>query len=150
MLTARAYGSRIALVGAIDDAADCVGVLDHATSVGGGARLALDLGGVRFINSIGVREWIRMLAAAQKKSIALTLHRVPVVMVHQFNLVPATRGGTISTFMTPYICEECDHEMEIELTPAEAKALPDKLCPDCKKQNMVLRDPPEIYLQFLS
>ncbi|MFT3694541.1 MAG: hypothetical protein QM831_15440 [Kofleriaceae bacterium] len=146
MLTARAYGSRIALVGAIDDAADCVEILDHATPRG----LALDLGGVRFINSIGVREWIRMLAAAQKKNIQLTLHRVPVVMVHQFNLVPATRGGTIATFMTPYVCEECDHEMEIELTPAEAKALPDKLCPDCKKQNMVLRDPPAIYLQFLA
>lgn len=145
MLTARAYGSRIALDGAIDDAADCVAVLEHATPRG----LALDLGGVRFINSIGVREWIRMLAAAQKKHIALTLHRVPVVMVHQLNLVPATRGGTIVTFMAPYVCEECDHEVELELTPAEARALPAKLCPDCKKQHMVLRDPAAIYLQFL-
>ncbi len=145
MLTFRAYGSRIALDGAIDDAADCAAVLDHA----GPRGLALDHGGVRFINSIGVRDWIHMLAAAQKRGIALTLHRVPVVMVHQLNLVPATRGGTIATFMAPYVCEECDHELDIELTPLEAKARPERLCPDCKRQNMVLRDPPEIFLQFL-
>src|SRR5450432_2484584 len=88
VLTYRSYGSRILLEGTIDDAADVLSVLDHAKE----NQLALDLGGVRFISSIGVREWIRLLAAAAKQDISLAFHRVAVVMVHQLNLVPATRG----------------------------------------------------------
>jgi hypothetical protein len=144
VLTYRSYGSRILLEGSIDDAADVLSVLDHAKK----NQLALDLGGVRFINSIGVREWIRLLAAAAKQDISLAFHRVAVVMVHQLNLVPATRGGTIISFMAPYICEECDAEFDFELTPAEAKAGPEKTCRECKNK-MVLRDPPEIYFAFL-
>lgn len=161
MLTYRPYGSRILLEGSIDDAADVLSVLDHAKK----NSLVLDLGGVRFINSIGVREWIRMLAAAAKQDISLTLHRVAVVMVHQLNLVPATRGGTIMSFMAPYICEECDLEVELEVTPAEVKAartssatiaperpsapeLQNRNCRECKNA-LELRDPPEIYFAFL-
>ena len=119
-------------------------VLDHAKN----RQLALDLGGVRFINSIGVREWIRLLAAAAKQGIALSLHRIPVVMVHQMNLVPATRVGSVVSFRAPYICEECDAEKEVELTPAESKSSPQQTCVECKNQ-MVLRDPPAIYYAFL-
>jgi len=144
VLTYRPYGSRIALEGAIDDQANLVDLVERASK----QRLVLDLGGVRFINSIGVREWIRLLTAAAKQNISLALHRVAVVMVHQLNLVPATRGGTIISFMAPYICEECDAEVDFELTPAEAKAGPQKTCRECKNP-MVLRDPAEIYFAFL-
>ncbi|MEO8845561.1 MAG: hypothetical protein ABI591_16815 [Kofleriaceae bacterium] len=147
MLTTRTYGSRIALEGSIDDTANVLAVLDHAKN----HQLALDLGGVRFINSIGVREWIRMLAAAAKQKTAIALHRVAVVVVHQMNLVPAARGGQVNSFMAPYICEECDAEREFELTPAEAKAgpkEPPQQCVECKS-GMVLRDPCAIYFAFL-
>ena len=147
MLTTRPYGSRIALEGSIDDAANVLVVLDHAKN----RQLALDLGGVRFINSIGVREWIRLLAAAAKQKISLSLHRVAVVIVHQMNLVPAARGAQIISFMAPYICEECDAEREVELTPAEAKAgpkEPPQRCLECKNP-MVLRDPAAIYFAFV-
>lgn len=146
MLTQRPFGSRIALEGAIDDRANLLPVLEQANRQ---RQLALDLGGVRFINSIGVREWIKLLAAAAKQNIALALHRVPVVMVHQLNLVPATRGGTIHSFMVPYLCGDCDFEADFELTPAEAMATPPKPCPDCKRE-MSFRDPPAIYLGFLA
>lgn len=146
MLTQRPFGSRIALEGAIDDQANLLPVLDQANRQ---RQLALDLGGIKFINSIGVRAWIKFLAAATKQSISLALHRVPVVMVHQLNLVPATRGGTIHSFMVPYLCGDCDFEIDFELTPAEARATPEKPCPDCKK-SMGFRDPPAIYLGFLT
>jgi hypothetical protein len=146
VLTQRPFGSRIALEGAIDDQAKLLPVLEHANRQ---RQLALDLGGIRFINSIGVREWIKLLAAAAKQNIALALHRVPVVMVHQLNLVPATRGGTIHSFMVPYVCGDCDFETDFELTATEAKTTPVKACPDCKK-DMSFRDPPEIYLGFLA
>jgi len=147
MLTTRTYGSRIALEGSIDDAANVLAVLDHAKN----HQLALDLGGVRFINSIGVREWIHLLAAAAKQKTSISLHRVAVVLVHQLNLVPATRGAQIISFMAPYICEECDAERDFELTPAEATAgakEPARQCIECKSE-MVLRDPAAIYFAFL-
>jgi len=137
VLTQRPFGSRIALEGAIDDQAKLLPVLEHANRQ---RQLALDLGGIRFINSIGVREWIKLLAAAAKQNIALALHRVPVVMVHQL---------TIHSFMVPYVCGDCDFETDFELTATEAKTTPVKACPDCKK-DMSFRDPPEIYLGFLA
>jgi anti-anti-sigma regulatory factor len=143
MLTTRTYGSRIALEGSIDDAANVLAVLDHAKN----HQLALDLGGVRFINSIGVREWIRLLAAAAKQKTSLALHRVAVVVVHQMNLVPAARTAQIVSFLAPYICEECDAEREFELTPAGPKE-PPRQCVECKSA-MVLRDPASIYFAFL-
>lgn len=146
MLTQRPFGSRIALEGAIDDRANLLPVLEQANRQ---RQLALDLGGIKFINSIGVREWIKFLAAATKQNISLALHRVPVVIVHQLNLVPATRGGTIHSFMVPYLCGDCDFETDFELTPSEAKTTPEKPCPDCKK-SMTFRDPPAIYLGFLT
>jgi len=145
VLTHRPYGSRIALEGAIDDQAKLTDLVERANKQ---RQLVLDLGGVRFINSIGVREWIRFLAAVQKASVALTLHRVPACIVHQLNLVPATRGAAIQSFMVPYLCGECDFETDFELTPTEAKATPAKACPDCKRE-MTFRDPPAIYLSFL-
>ena len=147
MLTTRTYGSRIALEGSIDDAANVLAILDHAKN----HQLVLDLGGVRFINSIGVREWIRFLAAATKQKTSIALHRVAVVVVHQMNLVPAARAAQINSFLAPYICEECDAEREFELTPTEAKAgpkEPPRQCVECKSA-MVLRDPAAIYFAFL-
>jgi ABC-type transporter Mla MlaB component len=146
VLTQRPFGSRIALEGSIDDQAKLLPVLEQANRQ---HQLTLDLGGIKFINSIGVREWIKFLAAATKQNIALALHRVPVVMVHQLNLVPACRGGTIHSFMVPYLCGDCDFETDFELTPSEATTTPTKACPDCKK-DMTFRDPPAIYLGFLA
>jgi ABC-type transporter Mla MlaB component len=143
VLTQRPFGSRIALEGAIDDQARLLPVLEQANRQ---RQLTLDLGGIKFINSIGVREWIKFLAAATKQNIAIALHRVPVVMVHQLNLVPACRGGAIHSFMVPYLCGDCDFETDFELTPSEATTT--KPCPDCKK-DMTFRDPPAIYLGFL-
>lgn len=146
MLTHRPYGSRIALEGAIDDQAKLGPIVELANKQ---RQLVLDLGGIKFINSIGVREWIRFLAAAQKATVTVALHRVPACIVHQLNLVPATRGAAIQSFMVPYLCGECDFECDFELTPAEAKSTPIKTCPDCKRE-MAFRDPPQIYLGFLA
>jgi len=151
MLIYERRGDRLALEGAIDDKADVVGLLPHAQD----GRLALDLGGIRFINSIGVRAWIRLQQAAAAAGIALELHRVAVVLVHQLNIVPATRGtAMISSFFAPYVCEECDaeHDMVLDrrLHAGElADGVPPAMkCPECRRP-MVFRDPPEIYLSFL-
>jgi hypothetical protein len=143
-------GDKVALEGAIDDKADVLGLMAHARA----GRLVLDLGGIRFINSLGVREWIRLQQAAAAAQVNIELHRVAVVIVHQLNIVPATRGATISSFFAPYVCEECDaeHDMVLDLR-LHAKALDDNepppmSCPECRRP-MQMRDPPEIYFTFL-
>src|SRR4051794_26264483 len=151
MLTYEQRGDKLAITGAIDDKANVLGLLAHAVD----NRLVLDLGGIRFINSIGVREWIRLQQAAAKASVQLELHRVAVVLVHQFNIVPATRGfAQIRSFFAPYVCDECDAEHDLLLDDhvhhdeLKDRVPPPMKCPACK-QLMQFRDPPEIYLMFL-
>src|SRR5260221_12226254 len=112
MLTYAQRGDKLAIEGAIDDTADVLGLMTHAKA----GTLVLDLGGIRYINSIGVREWIRLQQAAAKASVQIELYRVAVVLVHQFNIVPATRGfAIVHSFFAPYLCEECDDEHDMVL-----------------------------------
>src|SRR3954462_14902917 len=100
-------GDQVLLTGAIDDQAKLGAVLAEAQD----GRLVLDLGAVTFINSLGLREWIRMQAGAVAGNIRVELRRVPEIIVHQLNIVLATRGNSIVTsFYAPYTCEDCDHD----------------------------------------
>jgi hypothetical protein len=151
MLTYAQRGDKLAIEGAIDDKADVLGLMAHAKA----GTLVLDLGGIRFINSLGVREWIRLQQAAAAAGVKIELYRVAVVMVHQLNIVPATRGtAVIHSFFAPYVCEECDAEHDMVLDQrlhedAIGKRTPPPMnCPECRHA-MVFRDPPEIYLSFL-
>src|SRR5258706_13958004 len=83
MLTYEQRGDKLALSGAIDDTANVLGLMKHAVR----GRLVLDLGGIQFINSIGVREWIRLQEAAAKAGIQLQLHGVAVVLCHNFHFI---------------------------------------------------------------
>jgi hypothetical protein len=152
MLIYETRGDKLAIKGAIDDKADVLGLMAHARH----GRLVLDLGEIRFINSLGVREWIRLQQAAAKANVQIELYRVAVVIVHQLNIVLATRGTAIvHSFFAPYICEECDAEHDMVLDErlhADALAkceVPPMSCPDCRRA-MAFRDPPEIYFSFLA
>ncbi len=61
------HGDALLLAGAIDESADLMALLPRAQ----GGRLALDLAGVTFINSLGVRDWIRMQGTATQTGIAI-------------------------------------------------------------------------------
>src|SRR4051812_20156881 len=107
MLIYEDRGDKLAISGSIDDKADVLGLMAHVKA----GRLVLDLGGIRFINSIGVREWIRLQQAAATAKVQIELYRVAVVLVHQLNIVIATRGNAIvHSFFAPYLCDECDAE----------------------------------------
>src|SRR5690242_20174052 len=97
----------LAISGAIDEAASMHELLGLARN----GRLVLDLGGVTFINSLGVRDWIRMQASAQKAGVSVGLRRVAEPLVHQLNMIVATRGNaTVSSFFAPYACDACGRE----------------------------------------
>lgn len=145
-------GDQLFLEGVIDENANLVELLDRAKN----NKLVLDLAGVRFINSIGVREWIRMQQTAATIGLAIELRRVCEPIVHQLNIVPAARGvSMVTSFVAPYECEHCDAEHETvldvrlhgsALAKMQAPSMP---CPDCKRP-MVFASEPELYLTFLA
>lgn len=144
-------GDQLLLAGRIDETVRLVDLVDHAKQ----GRLILDLGGITFINSLGVREWCHMQQAAANAKVAIELRRVAEPIVHQLNIVPATRGvSMVTSFFAPYECDECDrdHEMllDVRLHGSDLARMraPVLKCPDCR-EDMVFGHPPELYFTFL-
>lgn len=145
-------GDALALAGAIDETAALHDLLRRARD----GRLVLDLAAITFINSLGVRDWIRMQAAAQQAGLAVELRRVAEPLVHQLNMIVATRGSaTVRSFFAPYACDACGREESLLIdTAAHAEGLtalepPPMTCPECGAA-MVFNDFPERYFSFLS
>ena len=150
-LTVVQDADQLLLAGPIDETAKLTDLIVHAKN----NRLAIDCGGITFINSIGVREWCYMMQAAARWNIAIELRRVAEPIVHQLNIVPAARGTSlVSSFYAPYECDDCDREVLVLLDMrlhggALARQLaPSMKCPDCG-QELVFGHPPELYFSFL-
>lgn len=151
-MTIEAQGDALVLAGAIDESAALHELIGRAAA----GRLVLDLGGITFINSLGVRDWIRMQAAAQKANLAVELRRVAEPLVHQLNMIIATRGNArVTSFFAPYACDACGREESLLIDAvASAGGLaklepPPMTCPECGAQ-MAFNDFPERYFSFLS
>ncbi|MBL0217225.1 MAG: hypothetical protein IPQ07_25530 [Myxococcales bacterium] len=151
-MTIDPQGDALIIGGAIDEAA----ALHEMVTRAQGNRLVLDLGAVTFINSLGVRDWIRMQAAAQKAGLDVELRRVAEPLVHQLNMIIATRGNAaVTSFFAPYACDACGREESL-LIDAVANAAglvklepPPMTCPECGAA-MAFNDFPERYFSFLS
>lgn len=151
-MTIDPQGETLLLAGAIDETAALHELVGRAQ----GGRLVLDLGSVTFINSLGVRDWIRMQAAAQQAGLAVELRRVAEPLVHQLNMIIATRGNAkVGSFFAPYACDACGREESILLDAvANAEGLarlepPSVTCPECGAA-MAFNDFPERYFSFLA
>ena len=143
---------KLMLAGSIDESAAVVELVPRAVD----RQLVLDLAGVTFINSLGVRDWIRMQAAAQQAGLAVELRRVSEPLVHQLNMIVATRGAAqVSSFFAPYACDSCGREesMLVDALQHRERLLrldpPPMTCPECSAQ-MAFNDFPERYFSFLS
>jgi hypothetical protein len=144
-------GDHLALSGAIDETAGVAELVSRAR----GGRLVLDLAGITFINSLGVRDWIRLQAAATAAGVRVEMHRVSEPLVHQLNMIIATRGDAhVGSFFAPYACDACGREDSLlvdavanaaGLSRLEPPAMP---CPECGAQ-MAFNDFPERYFSFL-
>lgn len=150
-MTIQPQGDALLIGGAIDEAA----ALHEMVGRAHGGRLVLDLAAVTFINSLGVRDWIRMQAAAQQAGLAVELRRVAEPLVHQLNMIIATRGNaTVASFFAPYACDACGREESLLIDavangPTLAALQPPPMrCPECGAQ-MAFNDFPERYFSFL-
>jgi anti-anti-sigma regulatory factor len=151
-MTSHNEGGQIRLAGSIDETAKLVDLVSQAQ----GGRLALDLGDVTFINSLGVRDMIRMQAAARESGVQVELRRVSEPIVHQLNMIIATRGDAeVTSFFAPYQCDACGREESLLIDAvAHGKQLaqlqpPPQKCPECGSQ-MAFNDFPERYFSFLA
>ena len=137
-LDVQVRGNHVTLAGRIDDAA-AFAELPARLPAG---EVVIDTEGVTFVNSIGMREWIRLVRALREAGRAVRLERVADVLMTQMNLIAELRGAvTISSFHAQYVCPACG----AEAAPLVDARLPPVPCPECGAA-MELADFPERYL----
>lgn len=149
-LTTSPRGRVIALNGRIDEHTDLVKAIGKL-----GDPLLLDLAGITFINSLGIREWIRMLRFLEGQRFAVRLLRVAQPLVVQMSMIPeAVTGAVVESFYAPYRCDECAGEHAQCLGAEETRSsldlgqLPARSCPECGGV-MQLDEDAGRYLAFL-
>lgn len=148
-LDARVEGARLTLTGRIDDTAK----LDAIAAQLPAGPVAIDTSGVTFVNSVGMREWLRLVRVLRERG-TIWLERVGDVLMTQMNLIPEFATSVqISSFHAQYVCPACGHESAplvdvathaVVLQTMRAPKLP---CPECGAA-MDLGDFPERYLSI--
>lgn len=143
----RDQATRVALDGEITEESD-LGDLGPLKS-----RVIFDLGGVKRINSCGVREWILFVNRVPPDR-ELYFERCSPAMIVQTNMIANfLRGGKIVSFSAPYYCEKCAQPREILLDvdrdfPDRKPSAPQRTCEKCGDV-LVFDDVEESYLAFL-
>ncbi len=118
-----------------------------------GKRVAIDASKVIRINSCGVRDWVRWLAALEARSNQVFLVQCPPSLVAQLNMVRNFSGerGQVLSILAPFYCESCDREHLEKLSPqqlvANQLAAPERFCERCGEA-MLFDDLPESFFGF--
>jgi anti-anti-sigma regulatory factor len=134
--------------GEIDENSDLSGLRTRLTG-----PVVFDLESVDRINSCGVREWVNFVRDIEVETLVFS-HCSPSV-VTQLNMIYNFRGdAVIRSFYAPYVCEDCDNEIE-KLLDVESQFpkgdfddVPTFVCEKCSNE-MEFDDIPERYFSFL-
>lgn len=138
-MTSGPDGKTILFKGVVDEYADF-----SKLDVSGDSRLVFDLGGVRLINSLGIRSWTNWLKSLGRR--AIVFRRCSKPIVDQMNIlegfVPLL--AIVESFFVPYHCGNCDNVSQllfksgVEFTPGTADqpervSAPEKvICEKCR------------------
>ena len=102
---------KVAVSGVIDEDADF-----NPHSLAGSSSVSITMGGVKSINSCGIREWIKWIKTAATASV--TYHECPKIIVDQINMVQGflPANGKVMSFYVPYYNEEAGTEKNVLFT----------------------------------
>lgn len=117
-------------------------------------RVELHLQGVRQINSIGAREWIRFVRSLVAVT-DLKLAHCSTAIVNHLNMISNFRGkAEVSSFYAPYHCAGCNADIEklidikICFPDPKIKHPPTFTCDSCSHP-LEFDELPDHYLAFL-
>lgn len=149
--TASPDGDVLTIVGEIEDSTELASNADNV-----GPNVIIDISGVTFINSVGVREWVTLLDKLAAKGARVTLRNVSEPMVRQMTMVIEARGeANVDSFYAPYVCNKCGNESALLVDVNQHAAVLKKMnapkleCPACGGE-AELDEFPNRYLSFLT
>jgi hypothetical protein len=139
------------LDGVIDEHCGLAGM---SPQLGEGRTLLIDVGAIRRLNSVGVRDWVLWMRDLRKRFPEVILYDCPPPFMTEVNFVRNfAEGAYIATFGVPLFCSRCKKEDVRILDAASLRGdprprLPRFACahPDCDN---ALDDDEESYLGFL-
>jgi anti-anti-sigma regulatory factor len=147
-LEARITGSRLVLAGRLDESAALGELADHVLP----GEVVVDTSGVSFVNSVGMRAWIRLIRGLRARGVTVVLERVADVLMTQMNMIPELAVSVrITSFHAQYVCPACGAESTpvvdavAHAAALRALAAPRLPCSECGAA-MELGDFPERYL----
>ena len=121
----------------------------------GASTVVLDVQGLKFITSFGVRQWLRAMAGLPPTVRDVYLAGCPRIFVEQLNMILNFGGkAQILTLLAPYRCVTCGTESEHMMDAVAQSAdimngrLPELQCPKCNGR-LVLDEIPEMYFACL-
>lgn len=151
-LSVQSRGEVRVLEGVLDEESPPV-LAELARSLSLSPSVTLDVGGVRRINSLGVRAWVDFMRGLGDKKVRFL--RCSPAFVDQLNTVSDFRSGAeIDSFLAPYVCERTGRVFYEELQvagikPGDYSALGARPCKECPDP-LVFDNLPERYLHFLT
>ena len=151
-LDVQVISRRATLAGRIDDTAQ---LSDIASRLPLG-DVVIETSGVTFVNSIGMREWVRLIRVLRDRG-TVTLEAVADVLMVQMNLLAEFGGGAvrIASFHAGYVCPKCGGEaaplVDVVAHAADIAVMrmPPMPCPECSAA-MEPADFPERYLSVFA
>ena len=100
-----------------------------------GGTFEIDLEGIRRINSVGTRIWLRFIDQLEDRAAKVRFERCSVAVVHQLNLLDNFLGdGSIGSVMAPFLCEECNRYYDLPIIlekDVAAQLAIERKCPQC-------------------
>lgn len=115
-----------------------------------GKVFIIDMAGIDYINSIGVRAWVNFIRNFSQGR-EITFIRCSSDVVDQLNMVPAFLGGSrVQSFFGPFTCPKCTTEksclFEGELNiPRLKEKCSTIMCEDCEEQMNFDEDPADYF-----
>ena len=116
-------------------------------------KVLIDLAGLKYINSGGVRNWIVFMSQAKETLPAANFQfeNFPSTFVRQVASIQGflPPGSSVNSFFVPFYCSDCDHSTE-QVFPKQKDLLKKIMtipCPKCGGK-MEIDAVPEHYLEL--